>query len=64
MSYPNNDNFTGIVVYSIAHTPISYADSPNAFFASYFEASRRSRVGIKCREGSNNAVLDGPVEAF
>ena len=52
------------IVDLIADAPISYADSPNAFFASYFEASRRSRVGIKCREGSNNAVLDGPVEAF
>jgi hypothetical protein len=64
MTYPDNDNFTGVVVYLIAHAPIAYADSPNAFFAFHFEASGRSRFGGKCRESSDDAVLDGPVEAF
>jgi len=64
MSYPQHENFAGIVVDLIAHAPISNADSPYTFFAFYFEASRRSRVGGKRREGGNDAILDGPVEAF
>jgi len=64
MGYPQHQEFAGFVVDLIADPPISCADPPNAFFASYFEASRRSRVGGKRREGSNDAVLDGPVKAF
>jgi hypothetical protein len=63
MSYPQHKNFAGVVVDLVAHAPIS-ADSPNAFFAFDFEASRRSGVGGKRRDGSNDAVLDGPVETF
>jgi hypothetical protein len=64
MGYPDHENFAGIVINLIAHAPISYADSPNAFFASHFETSRRSGVGSKRREGGNDAVLDRPVEPF
>jgi hypothetical protein len=41
VSYLDHENFAGIVVYLIAHPPISHADSPNAFFASHLKARRR-----------------------
>jgi len=63
VSYSDHENFAEAVVYLITHAPISHADSPNTFFAFYLEASRRTGVEGKCRDGGHDAVLDGTVEA-
>jgi len=64
VSYSDDEDFADVVVYLIAHAPISHADSPNAFFASYLEVSRRARIGGKRRDSRHDAVLDRTVESF
>ena len=47
VGYSDHENFAEIVVYLVPNAPISHADSPNALLASYFQATKRPRVGGK-----------------
>ena len=64
MAYPDHQDFVGVVVDLITDAPVPYADSPNAFFASYFQTSIGAGVGGKRRDRGHDAVLDRPVEAL
>ena len=41
MGYSDYENFVGPIVDLVAHAPISYTNSPNAFFAFNFQTSGR-----------------------
>jgi hypothetical protein len=64
VDYPDHENLARAVVYLIAHAPISDADSPSAFFASYLKTSGRAGVGGDLQHGGDYPILDHSVEAL
>src|SRR6266567_3458140 len=64
MGYSDHENFAGPIVDLRAHAPISYANSPNAFFAFNFHTSGWAGVRREPWDGSHDAVLHRPVKAF
>ena len=64
LSYLDYKDFVGVVVYLIAHAPISHANSPNALFTSDFQTPMRVGVGGKRQDSRHDAVLDRPVKAL
>ncbi len=41
MGYPDDNNFAGVIIDLVAHAPISHTNSPDTFFAFYFQTSGR-----------------------